>query len=603
MSRVDEFDSFFRAGFQGVLQVTYAVCGDRQVALDATTDAFRRAWRDWSKIRDRSPLSYVRNEAWKATSLSRGTHPLRRRQEDDSDVALLDALGQLSVDQRRLLILMTLGNTDLEAASREVDIPAEDGIEMATDALARLEKTTGNSIAELEQRLHGLSSAIAELPIPEAATIRVAARRGTQRNTFALVALALIAMLGAGFVVTDNDALARQGSLPDRERLGAEGSDIVLDARKLSDDDLLSAAQLMPLETGTPWKVAGTDDDPENTTPYATCPTQRFADDDPLRVFVRSFTSSSGNARVAQSIEVSRSASRADASAEKLISWFADCSHPRVQLISTNRVQRPFGDFTILSLRSHRKPERTFTVGFAHSGSITSTVVHEIDGDQGPSVEAFAGVLNDSVSKVCRASGARCSDDFTVIEANPPRTSAAPSFLGVVDLPPIADVDRVWAAVEAKSDPNPAATPCDKADFTRKAVNKASSRIFVLYQATDLPREFGITETVARFESTKAAKDFVSDIAGTIDGCPDENLSAEIDQNRKVKADGASGQVWRVRVEVTNNSMATYRVGLIRRGRDVAQVTLVPAAKKYDISQKTFASVVERAGTRLVYAK
>ena len=601
MSRVDEFDRFFRTGFDGVLHVTYALCGDRQVALEATTDAFRRAWRDWSKIRDRSPLGYVRNEAWKATSLNRSAHPLRRRHEQDSDVTLLDALGALSVDQRRLLVLMTLGNTDLEVASREVGLKAEDGIEQATDALARLETSTGDTIDVIERRLHSLSSATSGLPVPEPADVRTAARRGTQRNTVLLVALALFGILGAGFVVTDGDAFSRQSSLPHRERLGAEGTDIVLDARKISEDDLLTPTQLEPIADGATWKVDGTDDDPESTTPYATCPTQRFADPDPLRVFVRAFSGSQGHARVAQSIEVSRSPSQADKTARTLISWFADCAHKRVQLMSAHTVERPFGDFTILTLRSNNDPVRTFTVGFAHSGAIASTVVHEVDGKKGPSVEAFAEVLNDSVAKVCRASGGRCDEDFTVTEADPPPTTEAPAFLGVVDLPPIADINRVWAGVAARAVPNPAATPCDKADFSVKTVQNASSRIFVLYQATELPQEFGVTETVARFESDDAAAKFVKNIASDLDGCPDENLSAKISQTTKIDQDDVTGRTWRVSVEASEDVTAHYRVGLVRRGRYVAQVTFV-TAKGYDVSKGTFTNLVARAGTRLVYA-
>ncbi len=601
MTRVDEFDSFYRTGFDGVLHVTYALCGDRRVALEATTDAFRRAWRDWAKIRDRSPLAYVRNEAWKATSLHRSTHPLRRRHEEDSDVALLDALGDLGVDQRRLLVLLTLGNTDLEEASREVGLSAEDGIEQTTDALARVEAVTGQPIEELERRLHALSSATDGLDVPAPVQVRKAARRGTQRNTVLLVAAALVGVLGAGFVATDEDALARQTDLPQREKLGAERADIVLDARKLSDTDLLTAGQVSRLDPAAGWAVDGTDDDPENTTPYATCPTQRFADPDPLRVFVRSFSADAGNARVAQSIEVSRSPERAEKSARTLLSWYADCTHPRVQLLSAHRVERPFGDFTILRLRSNREPERTFTVGLANSGSITSTVVHEVDGEKGPSVEEFAALLNDSVSKVCEASGGRCTDDISVIRADPPRTSEAPMFLGVVDLPPIADVDRVWAAVAARAEPNPAASPCDRADFSGKDVEKAASRIFVLYQATELPREFGVTETVGHFASEKAAKKFVDSVRDRIEGCPDENLSAEIDQSAKISTDSTEGHVWRISVEARKDVTARYRVGLIRRGSDVAQVTFVTSGKKYDVTKDVFTGLVTRAGTRLQY--
>ena len=76
MTRVDEFTSFYEATSATCLRAVYAMCGDRQVAQEATVDAYRRAWRDWSKIRQRDPLAYVRTEAWKLTALSRGTHPL-----------------------------------------------------------------------------------------------------------------------------------------------------------------------------------------------------------------------------------------------------------------------------------------------------------------------------------------------------------------------------------------------------------------------------------------------------------------------------------------------------------------------------------------------
>src|SRR5215207_3412832 len=188
MTRVDEFNSFYTSTFAEAVQVTYAVCGDRQVAFEATVDAYRRAWRDWTKIRDHHPLGWVRNEAWKLTSLSRGTHPLRRRHEEDSDTQLLEALAALSVDDRRLIVLMTLGNTDLEEASREVGLPAEEGIESVTSALASLEASLRQGIDTIERRMHGLASATESLEVPPAATVRTAAKRGRRRNTVLLVA-------------------------------------------------------------------------------------------------------------------------------------------------------------------------------------------------------------------------------------------------------------------------------------------------------------------------------------------------------------------------------------------------------------------------------
>lgn len=603
MTRVDEFNSFYTSTFTEAVHVTYAVCGDRQVAFEATVDAYRRAWRDWSKIRDRHPISYVRNEAWKLTALTRGTHPLRRRHEEDSDTELLAALHELPSDDRRLIALMTLGNTDLEEASREVGLPAEIGIENVTTALEALEKALDESIDAVERRMHGLSRVTDTLEAPRAATIRTAAKRGRQRNTVLLVAIALVVIFGGGWLATDGDALATSKQSPAREKIGAESKDILLDAEKIDAGNLLSAAQVTQLNPTRTWKVDSTDDDVTNTTPYATCPTTRFADKDPLKVFVRTFSSTGpDNERVAQAIELSRSDKIATESYNRLVQWYADCAHPRVELVASYTVQRPFGNFQILKLRSHRSPDRTFTVGFSHSGTVTSTLVHEIDGTGGPSIQAFAQTLNDSVSKICKDSGGECSDTIKVTRSDPPPTSQAPEFLGIVDLPPVADIDKVWAAAPFAPSTNPAATLCDNADFTSKSVAKAGSRIYVLYQAKNLPKEFGVAETVARFTSVAKAKTFVQLVNQRIATCNKKILSAKVDQNVDIRTTDFTGQARRVSFQLTDNakSRVYFRTAIVRRGTDVAQVTFTPSGK-YDITQKQFVAIADRAGTRLKY--
>jgi hypothetical protein len=598
MTRVDEFNSFYSSTFSEALQVTYALCGDRQVAFEATVDAYRRAWRDWSKIRDRRPLSYVRTEAWKLTSLTRSAHPLRRRHEEDSDTRLLTALHDLPVDDRRLIVLMTLGNTDLEEASREVGLPAEEGIENVTTALTQLEATLDEGIDAIERRMHALSSVTTTMDVPTAAAVRTAARRGRQRNTVLLVAAAIALIFTSGFVAT----LATSADLPRREKIGAERPDVVLDAQKVDAGNLLAPEQLSMLDPTRTWATESTDESVENTTPYATCPTQRFADPDPLKVFVRTFTSDGvGNARVAQAIEVSSSDEVAAEAYQRLVQFYSDCEHPRVQLVAAYTVERPFGDFQILSLRSHRSPERAFTVGFSHSGTITSTLVHEVDGDKGPSIQAFAQELNASVAKVCKDSGGECSDTIEVIRTDPPPTTESPSFLGIVDLPPIADINQVWAGAPFSADTNPAATQCDKATYDGKSVTKADSRVYVLYQALDVPPEFGVAETTARFSSPGKAKAYVEKMTGRIDGCSDEVLSATVDERREVDLRSASGVVWRVGFEVADDKVVYFRTAFVRRGADVAQVTFTPSGK-YDISQDEFLALAQRAATRLKYA-
>lgn len=604
MTRVDEFNSFYASTAAQVLQVTYAVAGDRHVAFEATVDAYRRAWRDWSKIRDLTPVAYVRTEAWRLTALARGTHPLRRRHEDDGDSELLDALAGLSSDDRRLIALMTLGDTDLEEASREVGLPAEEGIENVTTALSSLEASLGQTIDQIERRLHDLSAVTTTFELPPSAAVRRAAKRGRQRNTVLLVAASVVMVLLGGLLVTDGDALASRDALPYREKIGAERPDLVLNANKLDTDNLLTTQQVQSLDSERDWSITGTDEDVDNDKPYATCPTQRFADDDPVRVFVRTYRADGdANERVAQAIEVSHTPEDASAAYKRLVSWYSDCEHPRVQLVDAYTVTRPFGDFQILRLRSHRSPERTFTVGFSHSGTVTSTLVHEIDSDKGPDITAFANTLNESVSRVCLESGGTCTPDIQVTRADPPPTSNAPEFLGIVDLPAIGDIDKVWAGVDPyeTGKNNPAATTCDAAEFTGDDVQSARSRVFVIPEASELPREFGVAETVARFSSDDAARTFVDDVAKRVDSCADSNLSVKVDQRTAFDGDAYRGTAWRLGFEVdANDDRVYYRMAIVRRGSDVAQVAFTPVGD-YDISGQAFADLGKRAGQRLTY--
>ena len=209
--------------------------------------------------------------------------------------------------------------------SREVGIPAQQGIEAVTDALTRLEQTLGQSLGEIEERMHGLGPITRRFEMPSPDTIRRRAQVGRRRNTVLLVAVALLMVLGGGFVVTDGSALETRADIPRREKIGSEGTDLVLQAQKIGTDDLLTMSQVRRLDPEGSWKVVDTDDNTQSTTPYATCPTKRFANDDPLRAFVRTYEVGKANERVAQAIEVSRSAEQAEEAYLRLVRWYSDC--------------------------------------------------------------------------------------------------------------------------------------------------------------------------------------------------------------------------------------------------------------------------------------
>lgn len=605
MTRVDEFNSFYAATAEQTLRVTYAATGDRQVALESTVNAYRHAWRDWSKVRGADPRAYVRSEAWKSVGLSRGTHPLRKRHEDDSDTELLDALLDLPADERRLVVLMTLGDIDLDDAAREVGVTAEEGIEGATNALNALEQRLGQGIDQLEARLHALGGVTSGLQLPDARVVRTRARRSERRNTVALVAAAVLAVVLGGFVSTDGDALARNAQMPEREKLGAESPMQTLDAREVDADDLLTAEQVSRLNPAADWEVAGTNTDVDATEPYSTCPIERFANPDPERVFVRTYTASGDTEeRVAEAIEVSRSRRAAADAYTTLVSWYADCTHPRVQLVGSYRVERPFGDFTILRLRSYRDPQRTMTVGLSRSGTVTSVVVHEVRGTRAPKIDTFAQTLNDSVLRVCLDSGGTCTTDLQVTRAAPPATTQDPAYLGIVDLPPVGKVDKVWAGTPAavmKDDP--AATPCEMRPGGRAGGKVVGSRVFLIPEAKNkLPAEFAVSQTVVRLRDPRAARTLVREAAALMDECGEDNLAASITQATADKSAGQQMRSWRLVFELSRKRQAFYRTGLVQRGRYVSQVTLT-TDRTVDVPRPAFEDLLERAGQRLVHAR
>lgn len=605
MTHVDDFDAFYASTGQQTLLVTYALVGDRKVALDSTVDAYRNAARDWSKVAGLDPVTWVRSEAWHLTSLHRTTHPLHRTHEEDGDTALLGALHDLTVDQRRLLVLMTLGETDLDDAAREVQVTSEEGIELATEALSALESSLGEPIEGIERRLGALGSVTEHLAMPPVASVRAQATTSRIRNTAGLVVATLAAVLGLGLVVTQGSAFSSAGDIPERHKLGQAEEDQVLIAASFTADQLLDVEELSPLDPGAAWDVSGTEIDVAGDLAYATCPTGRFADPDPQRTFVRTFEGSQDDEpaqRVTQAVEISGSQDDAATANETMLRWFAECQHPRVQLISAYTVQSPNGDSTILRLRSYRDGVRTFTVGLSGHDRFTVALVHDVDGRETPEIEDFAAVLTQATHDLCAQAGdPDCSREFEVVNATPPPAENAADFLATVDLPPVEDVDSIWSATEVQDvTANPSSTGvCEEADLGDV---EARSRTYLMPEDESLPERFGLTESVILFPDDEAAQDWLESVGDTLDACPDEKLSVTIDDKAELSRGDNTGWAWDLNWEMDDDSTARVRTGLVRRGAAVAHVTLTPV-DGYNVSDEAFVSLVERAGQRLSYAE
>lgn len=95
MSHDDEFERFFLAQYEAVLQVLILTTGDRERATDATQEAFIKAYARWSKIRQyESPAAWVRRVAINASHDSFRSDRRRRQREEaaplDGETATID---------------------------------------------------------------------------------------------------------------------------------------------------------------------------------------------------------------------------------------------------------------------------------------------------------------------------------------------------------------------------------------------------------------------------------------------------------------------------------------------------------------------------------
>ena len=120
MSSEDEFEQFFRANYEAVLNVLVLTTGDRERATDATQEAFIRAYAKWSRIRRYdSPSAWVRRVAINASHDSFRSERRRQRREQtvpteplgsqtdrySSDSSASDLLGTLPARQREVATL------------------------------------------------------------------------------------------------------------------------------------------------------------------------------------------------------------------------------------------------------------------------------------------------------------------------------------------------------------------------------------------------------------------------------------------------------------------------------------------------------------------
>ena len=606
------FEAFYKDVRGRLLLQTYALTGDRVASQRAVRDALVVSWHHWRKVsRLEQPEDYVRPLAWtRAQRRSTARWWARQKDLDADSRATLDALGRLPTVQRKVLLLTHLTALPVDDMAREVGITrasAERELQTGTAQFAVHRDVPSTAIRGV---LEALSPALESVRWPRPSIIMRAGAARRRAHTAVGVATAVAAVLVSGSLVTDTTgarpALASKGILD-----GATSGPQEKESPPPPPPDPLTPEALLGVQqvsTAIPaaWTEGETTTNTSGDGLVFTCQGGRYADMHGIGALVRTFTATtpkSGPLTAGQSAEASADEAAAERTYKTTLDWYAACASPRVQLLSTHRVAGVGDDATLMVLRDWTDPVTTQVVGVARTGGLTTTVVNTVTGMTGPAEEPdldpSAGLLASAVTSLCTLPDAGgCSATPKLKDASPVPVGKHPSLLVEADLPPVPTIDQPWVGTQpAKAKQNVAATRCDDTEFTGPGFTTALTRTFVIPAATQLPPEFGLSETVGALPR-KQAHEFVGTIRDKLAKCPDADLGTNVEELVSEESGRRDLYVWRLTVEVSQERSVRFLMAAIRQGGAVAQMTFVPS-DDLSIGSDQFVTLARRAQERL----
>jgi DNA-directed RNA polymerase specialized sigma24 family protein len=587
MPTAEEFDEFYVNTRRRLVLQTFAVTGDLSASRTAVRDAYVAARHHWSKVgRMDRPEHWVRPRAWTIAQRRHSTrlwHKEKGLAPEQAEV--LRALQGLDDVQRKTLVLTHLAAVPMSEVGREVGETQERAEQHLQTATAATALALDGDSTSIRARLESLAPLADTVRLPRPATIRRSGLRRRRNHAVLGSALAVLVTIGAGALVLP------QSANPARPKPGA------LVSKKM----LLSPEQAAPLAPKQAWQVTGTSDNTKGEWRNTMCQTARFADTDGLGTWVRKFATPAQERGLVQTVEISNSPGAAKKAYDTTLGWYAGCTTPRIQLLDAYVVHGVGDQAQVLRMRIPGAQPRSFVVGIARTGSLTTSAVLETQTPAPADPQLMVGALTTSVQDLCSSKVAGgCVTAVAAEPSLPPPSGETAGMLAIADLPAVADVNQPWAGTDpASATVNLAATTCDEADFAKSGAQKPVTRTYVIPDA-GLPDRFGLSETLGRFSSAKAATAFVQRIAARMKSCPDRELASKVTHAVvQLKSPGGPYALWRLENQVNKQEdVVPFWMGVVQVGPYVAQVNLTPVGK-YDVDAKTFETLVVRARDRL----
>ena len=382
----------------------------------------------------------------------------------------------------------------------------------------------------------------------------------------------------------------------------AAAAPVKRESRPVTEDMLLSLEQARAIAPEESWHLVSTSDNTSGSGINSVCQATRFADPEGRGTLVRRFAATAAPKRnFVQTVEISRSPAASAKAYQTTLGWFAGCSEARLQLLGAYRVRGLGEQAEVLKLRIPNAVRRTYTVGLARSGSVTVSTVLETLGGRASPISGVLDTLTQAVRNLCGADvTGPCPTDVQAAPVLPPPSGETLGSLAAADLPVVGRINKPWVGTKpAPARPNVAATTCDKANFVKAGARQAATRTFLIPEA-NLPKRFGITETIGGFATPQAARKFVRSITADMASCEKRDLGATI-RTELLQTKGyrqSEYALWRLDSEIKQGSTVSFWMGVARVGRYVAQVNFTPAGSN-DIDEDSFQALVTRARDRL----
>ena len=196
----EEFDAFYKDARDRLLVQTFALTGDVRASRSAVRDTFVVAWHHWRKVsRDGDPESWARPHAWQHAHRRHTARRWHRERGLEPEVAAtLEALGKLTYNQRRVLLLTHLATVSLDQMAREVSQTVETTTRELQTATSQFAVHRDVPTTVVPTVLRSLFETTLDARWPRASIIRRAG--ATRRRTHTAVGAVVAVAAGAGMV-------------------------------------------------------------------------------------------------------------------------------------------------------------------------------------------------------------------------------------------------------------------------------------------------------------------------------------------------------------------------------------------------------------------